>query len=224
WLFYGAQTYIPSAFAAVIFSSVILVNALNTRIWRKEPTSKGVIIGGIMGIGGLSLVFLPALSNLALDNGVVLGLGLGILGTFTASIGNVAAANLKDLGGKLVLTNAWGMLIGGCVTLSVHALLGGEWVFPTDAGYWLPLVYLVTVSSIIGFGSYLSLIGRLGPARAASTSVVFPLVAFVPSIVFEGVAVSTELVIGVALVLGGNTLVLWERHRANRKNTPRQRD
>ncbi len=211
WLFYRAQLYIPSAFAAIAFSGVIIANAINNRLLRKQATGWRVITGGVFGITGLALVFSSQLAGFRLDDMVFMGLMLALAGTWVASIGNVGAAMMSDRGGKLVLTNAWGMFLGGTLTLLLHAALGGTFSLPNDAVYWGAIIYLVLVSSIIGFGSYLTLISRQGPARAAYVSVLFPLVALIFSVLFEGVAVTYELIFGLGLVVLGNVFILQRK-------------
>ena len=57
---------------------------------------------------------------------------------------------------------------------------------------------------MIGFTAYLTLVGRIGPERAAYCTVLFPIVALAVSTVFEGYRWSPLAVIGLLLVLAGN--------------------
>ncbi len=67
----------------------------------------------------------------------------------------------------------------------------------------------------VAFGCYLTLLGRIGPARAAYATVLFPIIALMLSTAFEGYRWTVEAFAGVALVLSGNLLVLLPR-RAHR--------
>ncbi len=57
---------------------------------------------------------------------------------------------------------------------------------------------------MIGFTAYLTLVGRIGPERAAYCTVLFPLVALAVSTVFEGYQWSPLAVVGLLLVVAGN--------------------
>ena len=80
------------------------------------------------------------------------------------------------------------------------------------AEYLLSLAYLVIFASIVGFGSYLKLLGRIGAHKAGYTMVSFPLVALAISYWFEGLQLTPNLLVGVLLVLSGNLLVLLSRN------------
>jgi drug/metabolite transporter (DMT)-like permease len=74
----------------------------------------------------------------------------------------------------------------------------------TDLRYLGALVYLAVPGSVIAFTAYLTLVGRIGPERAAYCTVLFPFVALAVSTVFEGYRWSVLAVIGLALVALGN--------------------
>ena len=58
------------------------------------------------------------------------------------------------------------------------------------------------------FGSFLTLLGRIGPEKAAYSMVLFPLVALGISTVFEDYRWSAAAVGGVGLVLVGNVVII----------------
>jgi drug/metabolite transporter (DMT)-like permease len=62
--------------------------------------------------------------------------------------------------------------------------------------------------SVLAFGAYLSLIGRVGADRAAYATIVFPIVALLISSIFEGYHWPIEAIIGITLVAAGNLLLL----------------
>ena len=61
---------------------------------------------------------------------------------------------------------------------------------------------------MVGFWSYLTLLGRIGADRAAYATVLFPIVALALSTWFEGFQWTLLAALGVALVLLGNVLIL----------------
>ena len=69
------------------------------------------------------------------------------------------------------------------------------------------LLYLAIPGSVIGFTAYLTLVGRMGPERAAYCTVLFPLVALNISAVVEGYQWTPPALLGLLLVMLGNVLV-----------------
>ena len=96
-------------------------------------------------------------------------------------------------------STAYGMLYGTLLTFGYAALQGLKIQFEWTAIYVVSLLYLVVFGSVIAFGSYLTLIGRIGPGRAAYTSVVFPVVAVLVSVLFEGYQITLLALIAIAL-------------------------
>ena len=69
------------------------------------------------------------------------------------------------------------------------------------------LLYLAIPGSVIGFTAYLTLVGRMGPERAAYCTVLFPVVALNISVFVEGYQWTAPALLGLALVMLGNVLV-----------------
>ncbi|MDZ7645051.1 MAG: DMT family transporter [Woeseiaceae bacterium] len=87
-------------------------------------------------------------------------------------------------------------------------LLGHEFRFPLETGYVVSLLYLALLGSSIAFGVYLTLIRRIGSARAAYASVLFPVVALGLSSWLEGYRWTWLAVAGILLTMAGNWLAL----------------
>ncbi|MFO6295772.1 EamA family transporter, partial [Pseudomonas aeruginosa] len=62
-------------------------------------------------------------------------------------------------------------VMGGC------ALLGGDYFMPEwTVSYLGALLYLALFGSVIAFGAYFTLVGRIGASKAAYLMLLFPLV------------------------------------------------
>ncbi len=72
-LFYIAELYVTSGLAAVIFSTILLMNMVNGAIFLKSPIDGRVIIGGILGLSGIVLVFRPEITSYSLENDGMIG-------------------------------------------------------------------------------------------------------------------------------------------------------
>jgi drug/metabolite transporter (DMT)-like permease len=93
--------------------------------------------------------------------------------------------------------------------MAVFALVQGIMpVFDTSLQFNLSLLYLSLFGSVLAFGAYLTLVGRIGPAKAAYTMVLFPIVALGISTLFENYHWSWFALIGVSIVALGNVIIL----------------
>jgi drug/metabolite transporter (DMT)-like permease len=68
---------------------------------------------------------------------------------------------------------------------------------------------------VIGFTAYLTLVGRLGPERAAYSTVLFPVVALNVSAWVEGYRWTAPALAGLVLVMAGNVLVFRKKPAAS---------
>ena len=205
--FLTASQWVPTGLIAVVFSTATLWNALNARVFFKQKIARNVIAGGTLGLLGLALLFWPELSGHTATPQTLLGLGLALIGTMCFSAGNMLSSLQQKAGLKPLTTNAWGMLYGASM-LAVYCAFNGipfdmEW----NTRYIGSLLYLVIPGSVIGFTAYLTLVGRMGPERAAYCTVLFPLVALNVSAFVEGYQWTAPALAGLVLVMLGNVLV-----------------
>jgi drug/metabolite transporter (DMT)-like permease len=120
---------------------------------------------------GLVALFWPEIQT---GKGDWTGLAWALAGTLCFSCGNMLSAALQQHGLKPAQTNAWGMWVGTCILLAYAAWAGVPWTFDTSWRYTGALLYLAIPGSVIGFTAYLTLVGRMGPEKAAYSTVLFP--------------------------------------------------
>ena len=213
--FLNASQTVASGLVAVVFSSAALWNALLARVVHGRVIAPQVLAGGALGLAGLVLLFWPEISG---GHATAAGLAWALGGTLCFSTGNLLSAALQGEGLKPVQTNAWGMAVG-TVILTAYALVAGvPFAFDSSARYVGALLYLAIPGSVIGFTAYLTLVGRLGPERAAYSTVLFPVVALNVSAWAEGYVWTAPALIGLVLVMAGNVLVF--RRRASSSSAP----
>ncbi|MFQ5484116.1 MAG: DMT family transporter [Desulfobacterales bacterium] len=208
WLFYVAEVYIVSGLAAVIFSTIVFMNIINGAVFLKSPIELRMIIGALLGLVGIGLVFWPEISNFQLTKTSVLGLSLGMAATFFASLGNIISAYNQKRSLPVIQTNAYGMAYGSLIMLVTALVTKREFGFYVSPAYIGSLIYLAVFGSIIAFGCYLTLVGRIGAGRAAYASLLFPLVALGISTFFEGYQWTAFAITGITSIMAGNLLIL----------------
>jgi drug/metabolite transporter (DMT)-like permease len=212
-VFYVATKYLTSGLVAVTFSTILVMNMAFGALLLRSPIRPRVALGAVLGMGGLSLVFWPDLAAFDTGSASLIGLGLSLIATAFASLGNVASVRNQRSGVPVVQGNAIGMAYGALSTLVIVLARGVPLTFDPSPLYVGALVYLAVFASILAFGCYLTLLGRIGADRAAYTSVVFPVVALGLSTVFEGFVWTTLAIGGVVLIVLGNVIVLARSSR-----------
>lgn len=212
-LVYLAEGYLTSGLVAIIFSLIIILNVVFGAILLGNPIRSQVMVGAIFGLIGLALVFWPELSSFSLSNQEILGISLAFISTISASLGNVVSARNQRHELPVIQTNAYGMLYGSLFMLVFAVFRGAQLQFDISAGYIISLFYLAIFGSVIAFGSYLTLLGRIGLDRAAYVTVLFPVIALLLSTFFENLTWGVPQLVGVVLILVGNAVVVTKKWR-----------
>lgn len=211
---YYAQQYITSALTAIAFSMMVWLNIVNARIFFGTRAGWRVLAGALLGIVGIAVLFLPQVERFSLSDATLYGSGLAVVGAILASLGNMVSQSSQKNGLPIIQSNAGGMFYGSILTAAIAVLQGNTFAFDSSTEYVVSLLYLTVFGSIIGFGSYLTLLGRIGAHKAGYAMVMFPMVALLLSILFEGLELSRSIIAGMTLVLAGNVFVLRGRKRA----------
>ena len=220
FLLYQAQQHINSAMTCIAFSMLTLINLFNARFWYGNPITPQIALGSIIGLLGVVTLFWPEVQELSLTDATALGFALCLLGTLSASTGNMISIKNQKSNMPIVQSNAWGMLYG-CLFMTLLTLVQGKsFSFEFSFGYISSLLYLSIFGSVIAFGCYLSLMTKIGPHKTSYVNVLFPAIAVLLSTLFEGFEWHSYTVVGMACIFGGNLIVMikpqWLKfHRKN---------
>jgi len=208
WIIYMASVHLTSGLVAVIFSSIVFMNMINGALLMGSPIRSSVVLGGVIGIAGIAIVFWREISSFSLSDTTALGVVLTMISTFMASLGNIISARHQKYELPVIQTNAYGMAYGAVIMGIVVIASGKPLNFDTSLVYIGSLFYLAVFGTVIAFGCYLKLIGKIGADRAAYATMLFPIVALGISTFYEGYQWSAPNIIGMLLVLVGNGLVI----------------
>ncbi len=214
FVYYGTR-YITSGLVAVLFSSIVLMNAVLERLFFKTPVDRRLLLAAALGITGIAMIFWPEVSALSIADETVRGIIMVIIATTIASLGNMSA--VVNTRGELpvVAVNAHAMAFAALLSLAIAAALGREFDFLVTPGYVLSLLYLAIFGSAVAFSCYLALIRHIGSARAAYSSVLFPVVALAMSTLLEDYRWTPIAATGILFTLAGNWLILSRRKMNN---------
>ena len=211
--FYLAASHITTGIESVIFSMAILFNAINQALFYRVTPVKRFWLAAALGIIGIAILFSDQWGAKQFSASLGLGVALSLLGTYGFSLGNMLSIRHQRRGLAILTTNSWAMCYGAAVAGALSYLLGYSFILPVQPLYLGALVYLALFGSVIGFGAYYLLVGRIGAGQAAYTTVLFPLVALAISTRFEGYQWHLHAVIGLGVILLGNFIMFFPLHR-----------
>lgn len=207
-LYYNASLYAASGLLAVILSTASLVNVLMVAALSRTPPPALQLGAAVTGLAGLGLIFLP---ELQMAPSVGLAILFGGVGTLCFCTGNLLSAATQKRGIHVLASTCWGMVYGTGFMIIVSLVRGHEFIIDPTAVYLGSLAWLVIISSVLAFGSYLTLIGRIGPGRAGYATVIFPVFALLISTIYEDYQWSALSFAGLGLVMAGNLMMIRAR-------------
>jgi drug/metabolite transporter (DMT)-like permease len=207
-LVYYAEQHVASGLVAVGYSASPLLGMLGMRLFFGTPMTRRVALASLLGIAGIVVVFYPELGRLQGSTETVTGALFTAISVVVASLGSMIAYRNQRTGVPLWQGMAWGMLYGALSALAVGVANGSALAFDATPAYLVSLAYLALLGSIAAFASYLTLLRRIGAARAGYIGVMVPVVALLLSALFEGFRFHPLTWAGMAISVAGNVLIL----------------
>jgi drug/metabolite transporter (DMT)-like permease len=214
--YYHGGKVIISGLLPVLFSLAVVGNLLLGAAFLGQKITLRLVVGAAIGICGVVLMFWPEFARVEATPALKLGVLLCLCGTVSFCFGNIASALASKAGIDVISASAWGMAYGTVWTGIVTWLRGESFAVTLTTPFVVSFLWLLSTATIIAFAAYLTLVSRIGPARAGYASVMYPVVGLLVSSVAEtlvpGAAsnfVWTPFAIaGIALAVAGNVLVL----------------
>ncbi|RAU52283.1 DMT family transporter [Pseudocitrobacter sp. RIT415] len=210
WCFYTAASWINTGLESVIFSMAVLFNAINSFLFFRQTPPGRFYLAALLGLVGIITLFWDDLQVSGLSSTMLPGILLSALGTYGFSLGNMLSIRHQRRGLETLTTNSWAMLYGTLIIGALALLRGDNFTPQWTISYLGALFYLAIFGSVIAFGAYFTLVGRIGASNAAYSTLLFPLVALTLSTIYEGYQWHANAIIGLVLILVGN-LVMFAR-------------
>lgn len=213
---YRAEHHITSGLVAVTFGLLLVPNALLARIFLGQRMGAQLLVGSGVAICGVALLFLhEARGNPNGGADLLAGIGLTLAGVLAASIANVMQAAPIAKRYPMIAMLGVAMLIGAAIDGVYAWSMVGPPVFDPRPIYWLGVAYLGIAASAIAFPLYFGVLRAIGPAKAAYSGVIVPVIAMTLSTVFEGYRWSL-LAVGGAVLVGAGLVIALRARRPNR--------
>ena len=181
---------------------------LGARLLYGVRVTRRFVLGGVLGLAGVTLIFWPEFDKAAGRGGIALGATLTIAAVLLSAVGSLSASRNREHGMPFWPALGFGMLYGAFVSAMFALGQGHALSPPALLSWWLALAYLSLIGSVLSFACFLTLQERIGPGPAGSVGVLTTLLALLVSVVFEGFAPDALTFTGVALAVLGNVLML----------------
>ncbi len=212
---YRAEAFITSGLVAVLFALLIVPNALLGRAFLKQPLSRQFLVGSLVAVIGVGMLIAQEVrADSASATATILGTVFTILGVLSASVANIMQGTAQGKALPMASTLAWGMLWGTGMNAVLALVLTGAPVMEWTPAYIGGVIYLGVFASAVAFTCYFSVIRSVGPARAAYSGVLTPIIAMIISTVVEDYRWSWLAAAGGVVALAGLLIALSARRPA----------
>jgi len=201
---YLAERHITSGVVATVFALLLIPSTLlGWAFLGHRPTGRFVGSSAVA-IVGIGLLFANEIqANPAAGRQILAGIGLTLIGMVAASAANVFQARPEVRRFPLFTMLAGSMAAGAVIDIAFAFAMTGPPVFDSRPGYWLGLFYLALPASVLTFSLYYPVVRKIGPAKAAYSSVLVPIIAMGFSTWIEGYRWTGLTIAGAVLALGG---------------------
>jgi drug/metabolite transporter (DMT)-like permease len=201
---YFAERHITSGVVATVFALLMIPSTLLGWAFLDQRPSGRFVLSSLVAIVGIGLLFAHELrEHAARSEQIFAGIGLTLIGMVAASAANVFQARPRVREFPLFALLAWSMAAGAVIDTVFAVATAGPPVIDTRPGYWLGLTYLALAASALTFSLYYPVVRKIGPAKAAYSSVLVPIIAMGFSTAFEGYRWTLLAAVGAVLALGG---------------------
>ncbi|MBB5686418.1 EamA family transporter [Sphingobium boeckii] len=209
---YRAEGHVTSGLVSVVFALMIVPNAILGRIFLKQRVGGTFFMASAIAIVGVALLFVQEARGDSADPGeTLMGVGLTFCAILCASIANIMQGTERARRYPMLTVLAWGMLIGSIADSALAWFMTGPPVWDARPAYIGGVLYLGLIGSALAFPLYFSVIRAIGPAMAAYSGVLVPVIAMLLSTIFEGYRWSTLAIFGAALTMTGLVIALRAR-------------
>jgi drug/metabolite transporter (DMT)-like permease len=212
---YRAELSITSGLVAVVFAMLLVPNALLARLFLGQRLGRQLLVGSVVAMAGVVLLFVRELRvDPSGGTTTLTGIGWTLMAILSASSANVLQATDVARRFPMASTLAVAMLLGAAADGALAFVTTGPPLVEWRWGYLAGILYLGLAASALAFPLYYRLLRVIGPAKAAYSSVIVPVIAMLLSTLFEGYRWSGLAAAGAALTGVGLVIALRARRPA----------
>jgi drug/metabolite transporter (DMT)-like permease len=201
---YLAERHITSGVVATVFALLLIPSSLLAWAFLGHKPSRRFFWSSLVAVAGIVLLFVHEVNEHPANSGqVAAGIALTLFGMVGASAANVLQARPEVRRFPLFTMLAWSMAFGALIDAILALIMAGAPIVDTRPLYLAGLAYLALAASVLTFSLYYPVVRIIGPAKAAYSSVVVPIIAMGFSTWLEGYRWTPTTIAGALLALGG---------------------
>lgn len=197
---YWAAQYIPSGWISVVFGiSPIMTGILSIHILKEQSFSEGRLIGMLIGLAGLSVIFIEGIE---LRGAAWLGVAGVLFSTIAQPAGAVLLKQLKPTMPAISIT-------AGSLAIAVPLfILNWIWFGPAltlsiDNKTIAAILYLAIIGTGIGFPLYFYVLKHLSAGHVSLITLITPVTALLLGSYFNAEYISSRVWAGTGLIMLG---------------------
>jgi drug/metabolite transporter (DMT)-like permease len=201
---YLAEQHITSGVVATVFALLVIPSSLLAWAFLGQRPTARFAWSSLVAVAGIVMLFAHELHEHAAGaRQIAAGIALTFVGMLGASAANVMQARPEVRRFPLLALLAWSMAAGAVIDAALAWLLCGPPVLDARPVYWAGLLYLSLAASVLTFSLYYPVVRKIGPAKAAYSSVIVPIIAMGFSTWLEHYRWTALAIAGAVLALGG---------------------
>jgi drug/metabolite transporter (DMT)-like permease len=201
---YLAERHITSGVVATVFALLLIPATLLGWLMLGQKPSRRFGWSSLVAVSGIVLLFVHEINeHPANGRQIAVGIALTLVGMIGAAIANVSQARPEIRRYPLFALLAWSMAAGAIIDGIIAFAMTGAPSFDPRPSYWLGVLYLALFASVLTFSLYYPLVRKIGPAKAAYSSVLVPIIAMAFSTALEHYRWTPTTITGALLALGG---------------------
>jgi drug/metabolite transporter (DMT)-like permease len=201
---YLAERHITSGVVATVFALLLIPSSLLGWAYLGHKLTLRFFWSSMVAVAGIALLFVHELNQHPADSRqIIVGIALTLVGMLGASVANVVQARPEIRHYPLLGLLAWSMAAGALIDGIIAFAMTGPPTFDPRPEYWAGLLYLALAASVLTFSLYYPVVRKIGPAKAAYSSVLVPIIAMGFSTWLEDYRWTALTIAGALLALGG---------------------
>lgn len=208
-----AEQTVPTGIAALLIALMPMWLAIFGWILLGERLPRAGVLGIAIGVVGVAILAWPTATVDDLDPAGLLAL---LASPIFWSLGSIYAARRAVLPTPALFASGLEMVAGGLVLLAASLLTGELFTFDVAAvttASWLGLLYLLFVGSLVGYTTFLWLLGVAPLSRVATYAYVNPVVAVFLGALLLGEPITPRTLVASIVIVAAVVLIVTARGR-----------
>lgn len=197
-----SELSITASLAAVFNSTTPLFAVLIAAVWRNEPLTRRKLLGGFLGVVGVSI--LTGGGSLAVNAELIVAVLASLAAALCYGAGTVYAA--KNLKGLTPIYASIAQLLSAAVLLAIPAVLAIPTTMPSPTAI-IALLALTLLSTSFAYLLYFFLLQNVGSTRTASVTFLVPVFGTIWGIAFLQDPFNLGMLLGMGVILASVGLV-----------------